>query len=98
MKPGPATSTFGDLVVGAQPVGNRFGQFARLLAGVLGEHHCGIGRHVAMGRIARRLDNNARKIGPGTKHSGSRSTRSLKHIGKQMLGLGWARHCALRLT
>ena len=85
---GPGDVDFGNLVVGAQPLGDGFGQFARLFPGVLGKHHCGIGRHVAMGRIARRLDNNARKIRSRTKHGASRSADTLKHVGEQMLGLG----------
>ena len=45
-----------DQIVGAKLFRNRFREFARLLAGILGQHHGGIGRHVAMRRIARRLD------------------------------------------
>ena len=95
---GPRDVDLGNLVVGAQPLGDGFSQFARLLAGVFRQHHCGIGRHVAMGQIARRLDHDARKIRSRTKHSASRSADTLKHIGEQMLGLGKARHYALRLT
>jgi hypothetical protein len=97
-KSGSSDVNFGDLVVGAQFDGNGFGKFARLLPGILGEHHCGIGRHVTVRRIARRLDNDARKIHTGTEHSAGRGANALKHIGKQILGLGRARHYALRLT
>ena len=52
-------------VVGAQLFGDRLGQLARLLAGVLGQHHGGIGRHVAVGGLARRLDHDAGLVDPG---------------------------------
>ncbi len=42
--------------------GNRFRQIPRLLAGLLRQDHGGIGRHVAVGRIARRLDQHARAV------------------------------------
>ena len=71
MKPGPATSTWRYLVVGAQFVGDALGQLARLLAGVLRQHHRGIGRHVAMARIARRLDYNATNLCSGPKNGRS---------------------------
>ena len=48
MKPGPATSTLAMSVVGAQLLGERLGELARLLAGVLRQHHGGVGRHVAV--------------------------------------------------
>ena len=61
MKPGPATSTLAISVVGAQLFGDQLGQLARLLARILGQHHRGIGRHVAMAGVARRLDQHARR-------------------------------------
>ena len=63
MKPGPATSTAstsGDL---PQRVGQRFGDRARIAARRLGfarVDHRGVGRQVAMRRLARRLDDEAR--------------------------------------
>ncbi len=62
MKPGPATSTLAISVVGAQLFGDQLSQLARLLACVLREHHRGIGRHVAMAGVARRLDQHARLV------------------------------------
>src|ERR1700733_14239562 len=44
----------GDDSIGAQFFGNRLGELARLAAGVLGQHHGGVGGNVAMRRIARR--------------------------------------------
>ena len=49
----------------AQLSGDRLGELARLLAGGLGEHHRGVGRHVAVRRLARGLDQDAGKIKPG---------------------------------
>ena len=59
----------GDQLVGAKLFGDRFGEFARLLAGILGQHHGGVGRHVAMRRIARRLDRDARLIDAGRQYA-----------------------------
>ena len=91
MKPGPATSTVGDEIVGAKLFGNRLGQLARLPAGVLGQHHGGVGRHVAVGGIARRLDLDARLVDAGRQHAG-RDQRvvggadAVEHVGKNVVG------------
>src|SRR5262249_31378197 len=55
-------------IVGRKRVGDCLRELARLLARVLGEHHRGVGRHVAVGRIARRLDHDARLVDPGGQH------------------------------
>ena len=54
-----------DKIVGAKLFRDFFGEIARLFAGILGEHHGGVGRHVAVRRIARRLDRDARLIDAG---------------------------------
>ena len=46
----------GDARIGGKAGGQRIGDVAGLLAGGLGQHHGGVGGHVAMGGIARRLD------------------------------------------
>ena len=66
----PGDLDLGDQIVGAKLFRNRFRELARLFAGILGEHHGGIGRHVAMRRIARRLDRHARLIDAGRQHAG----------------------------
>ena len=59
MKPGPATSTLSISGSARSFSAIGVGELARLLAGILGEHHGGVGRHVAMRRVARRLDHDA---------------------------------------
>ena len=46
------------------------GEFARLQAGVLGQHHRRIGGEIAVARLARRLDHDARQIGRRRKDAG----------------------------
>ena len=50
------------VLVGAKSSGDRFGKRARVLAGVLGQYHRRVGREIAMGGVARRLDRDARQI------------------------------------
>ena len=89
MKPGPATSTERNQTVGAEFFGKLVGEFSRLGPGVLGQHHRGIGRHVAMAGVARRLDHHAREIdavGPlafGRKLRADRM-HARQHIGKKV--------------
>ena len=52
----------GDEIIGAQLFRDPVGEVARLGLCLLGEHHRGIGRHVAVRGVARRLDHDARKI------------------------------------
>ncbi len=62
MKPGPAISVF--LTSGSLPQlsCDLLGQVARLHAGVLGQRHGGVGCKIAVARLARRLDDDARQI------------------------------------
>ena len=55
----------GDDSVGAQFLRDCLGKLARFAAGVLGQHHGGVGGNVAMRRIARRLDGYPRLIDAG---------------------------------
>ena len=79
----------GDQVVRAQSGRDLIGKIARLGLGLLGQNHRGIGRHVAMRRIARRLDHHARQVdirGPpalGRERAANR-VHARQHIGKQM--------------
>ena len=67
----------GDKVVAAQRLGDFFGEIARLLTGILGQHHGGVGGKIAMARIARRLDHHAGTVVTHTSHGKSRTfTRS----------------------
>ena len=59
----PGDIDAGHQVVGAQFDRKGFGQIARLGLGVLRQHHRGVGRHVAMARIARQFHHDARQIG-----------------------------------
>ena len=81
---------------GAQCLGNGVGQFARLLAGVFRQHHRGVGRHVAVARIARRLDHDARQIGLAGQRRGRRA-HARKHGGEQVLGGFGSGHDGLRV-
>ena len=53
----------GDRFVGADAPRQFLGDVARLALGRVGEHQGGVGRHLAMGRIARRLDRDRVQIG-----------------------------------
>ena len=53
-----------DAVEFAQFGGDRLGQRARVGLGRLGEHHRGVGRKIAMRRIARRLDRHIPAVEP----------------------------------
>ncbi len=66
-----------DEFVGAQSFGNPFGKLARLFAGFLGEHHGGVGRHIAVRGFARRLDGHPRLIDASRQVAG----RDQGHIG-----------------
>ena len=75
--------------VGAQPRGDLVGELARLGLGVLGEHHRGIGRHVAMAGIARRLHHDACEVdarGPVILGSdrGTDRVHARQHVGKKV--------------
>ena len=89
MKPGPATSTEAIRSSARSFSANLLGEIARLCLGFLGQHHRGIGRHVAMRGIARRLDHDAGEIdarGPiafGCKRRTDR-VHAREHIGKKM--------------
>ena len=64
MKSGTGNVDAGDQLIGAQLLGDFFRKLAGLLAGILGEHHRGIGCHVAVRGVARWLDRHARLIDP----------------------------------
>ena len=86
----PRDLDLGDQIVGAKLRRKGLGKFARLFAGILGEHHGGVGRHVAMGRIARRLDRDARQIDAGRQDAGgdqfiARAANALEHFGKDVM-------------
>ncbi len=100
---GPGDGDGGDVVVAAQRGGDFFGKVARLLLGVLGQNHGGIGGHVAVARVARRLDQDAREIGIGAEHGsagrvdadeqGREKVRRLgggrRHSGERVVEIGW---------
>ena len=86
---GPRDVDLRDQRLGAQRPGDGVGEFARLLTGVLRQHHGGIGRHVAVARIARRLDHDARKICVAGKRC-RRRAHAREHGGEKVLG---AVHC-----
>ena len=77
-------------IVGAQFFRDFIGEIARLCLGVLGEHHRGIGRHVAMAGIARRLDHDAGEIDAGGplalgRERGADRLHARQRVGEQML-------------
>ncbi len=78
-----------DQVVGAQLRREGLGEIARLGLGFLGQHHSGIGRHVAMARILRRLDHHAREVGArgqralGGKRAADR-VHARQHVGENV--------------
>jgi hypothetical protein len=55
----------GNQIIRAQFGGDLFGEVARLGFRLFGQHHRSIGRHVAMGGVARRLYHDARQIDAG---------------------------------
>ena len=61
----PGDLDLGHHRLGAQFGGDLLGEIARLGLGFLGQHHRGIGRHVAMGRVLGRLHHHARQIETG---------------------------------
>ena len=65
-----------DQVIGTQASADRVGKLARLLAGILGQHHGGIGGHVAMRSVTRRLDHDARLVDAG-RQDASRGERAV---------------------
>ena len=80
----------GDQIVGAQLFGDLVGEIARLGPRLLGEHHRGVRRHVAMGRVARRFDHDAGEIDAGGplalgRQRGADRVHAREHIGKQVL-------------
>ena len=63
-EPRPRDADFDDVGQGFQLGRDQSGKRARVGPGSLGEHHRGIGREVAMGSIARRLDRDRLAIEP----------------------------------
>ena len=87
---GPGDLDGSHQIVGAQFFRDFVGEIARFCLGVLGEHHCGIRRHVAMAGIARRLDHDAGEIDAGGplalgRQRGADRVHAREHIGKQVL-------------
>ena len=84
-----------DQRVGAQLCGDRLGQLARLLAGILRQHHGGVGRHVAVGGLARRLDHDARLVDPAgstpSATSASLAARTLSSTARKDILRRWQR-------
>ena len=80
----------GDQIVRAQFRSDQFGEVARFGLGFLRQHHRGIGRHIAVRGVARRLHHDLRKIDirrPSTLRR-ERSTSGMyarKHVGEKML-------------
>ena len=88
MKPGPAID-FLDQIVATQARCDPLGQFARLRPCLLGKHHRGIGRHVAVRGVARRLDDDSGHIDAGGPAAfgaerGANRLDTREHVGKQM--------------
>ena len=89
MKPGPATSTDAIRSSARSFAAICLGEIARLGLGFLGQHHRGIGRHVAMRGIARRLDHDPRQIDAGGPAAFGREraadrVHARQHIGEKM--------------
>ena len=81
----------GDKRIGAQLAGDRFREVPRLLAGILGEHHRRIGRHIPMGRVSRRFDHHAGLIDAGRQLAGGDQrvvgrADAIQHLGENILG------------
>jgi len=79
----------GDQIVGAQSFGDPLGEITRFCPGLLGQHHRGVGRHIAMAGVARRLDNDAGEIdafGPIAlrRERGADRVHARQHVGKKM--------------
>ena len=78
-----------DQLVRAQPGCDLLGKIARFCLGFLRQHHRGIGRHVAMGSIAGRLDHHARQIGVRPSALSRKRCASgvdaREHVGEKML-------------
>jgi hypothetical protein len=77
----PGHLDLGDQRVGAQLFGNRLGELARLLACILRQHHGGIGGHVAVRGVARRLDDDAGLVDAG----GQQTVRDQRGVGSAHL-------------
>ena len=78
-----------DQIVRAQFRRDRLGEIARFGPRLLRQYHRGIGRHVAMGGVARRLDHHAREIDAGRPSAlrGERVAHRMharQHVGEQM--------------
>ncbi|MEH2485560.1 hypothetical protein V1280_001499 [Bradyrhizobium sp. AZCC 2230] len=79
----------GDQRIGAEPLGDLLGEVTGLCLCLFRKHHGGVGRHVAMGGIARRLDHHAREIdalGPVgfRRERAADGVHACEHVGEQM--------------
>ena len=75
----------GDQIVGAHPLGDLFCEVAGFGLCFLGEHHGSVGRHVAMGRVLRRLDHHPRQVRARPKFRRADGVYARKHLGEKML-------------
>ncbi|MGY4294844.1 hypothetical protein ACVWXN_002939 [Bradyrhizobium sp. i1.4.4] len=79
----------GDQRVGTEPLGDLLGEVAGLCLCLFRKHHGGVGRHVAMGGVARRLDHHAGEIdtlGPvGVRcERAAGGVHACEHVGEQV--------------
>ena len=80
----------GDQIVRAQPGCDLFGEVAGFCLGLPGQHHRGVGRHIAVRRIARRLDHDARQVNAGgppafRRQRAADRVDTRKYVGEKML-------------
>ena len=89
MKPGPATSTEAIRSSARSLAAIASARSRGFALGFLGQHHRGIGRHVAMRGVARRLDHDARQVDAGgpTAFGRERAANRMharQHVGEKM--------------
>ena len=80
----------GDQIVRAQPGCDLFGEVAGFCLGLPGQNHRGVGRHIAVRRIARRLDDDARQVNAGgppafRRQRAADRVDTRKYVGEKML-------------
>jgi hypothetical protein len=79
----------GDQIVRPQPGGDPFGEIAGFCPNLPGQHHRGVGGHITVRRIARRLDHDARQVnacGPSAlgRERAANRVHAGKHVGEKM--------------
>ena len=85
----PRNLDFRHQIIGAELRRIGIGKVARLFPSVLGEHHGDVGRHVAVGRIPRRLDGCPRQIDAGRQIASrnqfvAQAANTIEHFGKDV--------------